>query len=141
MVRYLLDTNVISDVMRPVPNEGLIAWFAGVAEVQLYLSTMTIAEISQGIHLLPQGKRRERLEAWSRVDIRDRYQERILAIDSAVALACGELAGIARRRGQVLGIADGFIAATALVHGLTLVSRNIRDFTGLEVELVNPFTA
>ncbi len=139
MSGFLLDTNCISELVRPHPEPRVIEWFEAADEEALYLSVLTLGEIRKGVAGLIQGRRRTRLEMWLEIDLRARFAGRILPIDSAIADRWGWLAAEARRNGTPIPIIDGLLAATALHHGLTLVSRNARDFEQAQVPLLNPW--
>ena len=139
MSGFLLDTNCVSELVRVQPEPRVIEWFDAADETLLYLSVLTLGEIRKGLAVLPQSKRRTRLESWLEVELQTRFSGRILAIDEAVADRWGLLAARARRRGTPLGIIDGLLAATAVHHNLTVVSRNVSDFTIAQVPVVNPW--
>jgi toxin FitB len=136
---FLLDTNVLSEWVKPRPDPKVVAWLEAADEDRLYLSVATLGEIRRGIELLKPGKRREQLDVWLLADLRDRFEGRILAIDERVAEAWGRIMARAQRQGIGLSAMDPFFAATAEVHRLTLVTRNIRDFTALGVRLLSPW--
>ena len=138
---YLLDTNVVAEWVKPDPAPSVVEWLSGVDEEEAFLSVVSIAELRRGIDLLEAGRRRQRLEKWLSEDLRDRFHGRILAIDILVADAWGRLTARSSRAGRTVGTMDGFVAATAAAHGLTLVTRNVRDFEHLEVEVFNPWGA
>lgn len=138
-MRYLLDTNVVSEGMKPFPDSAVANWILNVDEELLALSVVTIAEIRSGIVRLPAGKRRQALESWLDEGVRDRFRGRILGIDEAVAETCGRLLGQHHLTLHVRRIMDIWLAAIALTHGLTLVTRNVKDFQELGVRLVNPW--
>jgi toxin FitB len=102
------------------------------------LSILTLGEIRKGIASLPRSKRRTQLEIWLEFELQARFAGRILAIDTAIADRWGLLSAAAKRTGRPLSAVDGLLAATALHHNLTIVSRNIRDFTGAHVPIMNP---
>jgi toxin FitB len=139
MSGYLLDTNCISELVRVKPNPGVLAWIEAADETLLYLSVLTLGEIRKGLALLPQGRRRTHLEAWLEVELTARFASRILAIDTAIADRWGLLAANAQNAGKPLSIIDGLLAATALHHNLTVVSRNLSDFTHTQVQVVDPW--
>jgi predicted nucleic acid-binding protein len=141
MSGYLLDTNCISELARKQPEPRVIAWFESVDEDLLHLSVLTIGEIRRGIALLAQSARRTRLESWLDVEVRTRFAQRILPIDSAVADRWGVLNARAESKGRPLSTADGLLAATAIQHDLTLVSRNEADFAAVAVVVLNPWKA
>ena len=136
---YLLDTNVVSEWVKPEPAPSVVEWLSGVDEEETFLSVVSLAELRRGVDLLGAGRRRQRLEKWLSEDLADRFHGRILAIDIAVADAWGRLTARASRAGRTLGTMDGFVAATAAAHGLTLVTRNVRDFERLGVDVFNPW--
>jgi toxin FitB len=139
MSGYLLDTNCISEVVRITPEPRVMAWMDAADESLLYLSVLTLGEIRKGLAALAQGKRRTQLETWLDVELRARFSGKILSIDSNVADRWGLLAATAKRAGKALSVIDGLLAATALHHNLTLVSRNISDFAHLHVPVLNPW--
>jgi len=139
MTGFLLDTNCISEVVRLKPNPCVTAWIEAAEESLLYLSVLTLGEIRKGLAMLPQGKRRSRLETWLEVELQARFSGRILSIDAAVADRWGLIAAVAKSKGKPLSAIDGLLAATAIHHNLTVVSRNVGDFTSTEVQVVNPW--
>ncbi len=139
MSGYLLDTNCISELVRADPEPRVAAWIASADESLLYLSVLTFGEIRKGIAALPQSKRRTQLETWLDVELRARFSGRILSVDSHVADRWGTLAAAAKRAGKPLSVVDGLLAATALHHNLTIVSRNASDFAALPVLILNPW--
>ena len=141
MSGFLLDTNCISELVRPNPEPRVMEWMDAADEALLYLSVLTLGEIRKGIAGLAQGKRRTHLETWLEVDLQARFSGRILAIDFMIADRWGLLAAESKRKGKTLSVIDGLLAATALHHNLTVVSRNGRDFTAAEVQALNPWEA
>jgi predicted nucleic acid-binding protein len=123
MSGFLLDTNVISELVKARPDPGVTQWIEATDEILLYLSVLTLGEIRKGISSLPDAKRRTALEAWLDRDLALRFSNRILAIDQAVADRWGRLAGSAAARRSPLPVIDGLLAATALHYDLTLVTR------------------
>ena len=136
---HLLDTCVVSELSRPRPNPGVVAWMSEVDVASLYLSAITIAEIRRGSLRLPAGKRRTILADWSE-RLRRSFAGRVLPIDESVALRWAEIAARAEQSGRPGSFADGLIAATALDRGLMLVTRNVPDFEPFSVSLLNPWT-
>jgi len=139
VIGFLLDTNVISEAVRAEPDSSVSTWMDEIDEDLMYLSVLTLGEIRQGIARLAQGTRRLRLERWLDVEVRARFSGRILPINEEIAERWGSLMTEARRVGKSLGVVDGLLAATALEHGLTLATRNIKDFARLGVSLSNPW--
>jgi toxin FitB len=140
-VRYLLDTNVISEWTRPRPDPAVVPWLDVADEDTLYLSGLAFAEIRLGIELLPRGRKRARLSAWLDGALAARFEGRIIGIERDIAEAWAAIVARGRARGATPPILDAFMAATALVHQLTLVTRNERDLTGLDVPIVDPWRA
>jgi predicted nucleic acid-binding protein len=138
-VNLLLDTNVLSEVQRPAPSPRVLAWLDTIDEDRAFISVASIAELRRGIALLEDGRRRTALAAWLAHDLPTRFAERVLPIDNAVAEHWGNLIAQSRRSGVALSVMDGFFAATALTHGLTLVTRNVRDFAAFGIPLINPW--
>ncbi|MEO6012381.1 MAG: type II toxin-antitoxin system VapC family toxin [Devosia sp.] len=139
-MRLLLDTNVLSEVTKPAPVAHVMEWLNGLDEDRAFISVVSIAEIRRGIALMDYGRKREALAEWLSTDLAQRFEHRLLAVDEAVALAWGDLMGLAKRSGRDLSSMDGLIAATAIAHNLVLATRNTKDFDGFGVELFNPWT-
>jgi len=136
---YLLDTNVISELVKPRPDASVVSWLSEVDEDRVFLSVMVLAEIRRGVELMPAGGRRDRLADWLEDELPARFAGRVLAIDQRVADAWGAVMAQAQKAGVPLSTANGFFAATAEVHRLTLVTSNTRDFQRAGVSLVNPW--
>jgi len=138
-VKFLLDTNVVSEWVKPQPSQNVVEWLAGADEDELFLSVITFAEIRRGVELLPAGRRRARLGRWLTEELPLRFEQRVLLIDQPVSANWGVVMARAQRAGFALGTMDGFVAATAETHGLTLVTRNLSDFRALGLELFDPW--
>jgi predicted nucleic acid-binding protein len=138
-VSFLLDTNVVSEWIKPRPNPGVVAWIADVDEDRVFLSVVTLAELRYGIERLAPGQRRTRLGDWLEDELPLRFEGRILNIHPAVADTCGRLVARAETMGRPAEAMDAFIAATAEVHGLTVVTRNTSDFQSLSKDVLNPW--
>lgn len=141
MSGFLLDTNCISELVRNRPEPRVLDWVKSADESLLYLSVLTLGEIRKGVARLPAGKRQTRLEMWLELDLQTRFSGRILPIDALIADRWGLMAAEAKRKGWALSAIDGLLAATALHHNLTIVSRNISDFTNTRVPTLNPWEA
>ena len=133
-----MDTNALSELRRRTPDANVAAWFARRPPTTLYLSVLTLGEIRKGVEGAPEPARRQTLTDWLEVDLPLFFTGRILGIDAAVADRWGRLIAAA---GRPLPAIDSLLAATALVHDLVLVTRNTRDFTGLPVQVFNPWQA
>ncbi len=140
MSAYLLDTNCISELVKARPEPQVLDWIGSVDETLLYLSVLTLGDIRKGLANLEPGKRRTQYEAWLEIDLRNRFNRRILGVDAAVADHWGALTVEAKRRGETVPVIVGLLAATALQHNLTVVSRNSSDFTRADVAVFNPWS-
>ncbi len=136
---FLLDTNVVSEWTRPKPNPGVVAFLSEEDEETLFLSVVSLAELRRGVDRLAHGQRRLRLDQWLREDLPARFGERLLGIDAVVADAWGRIIARRERAGHPMGVMDGWIAAIAEVHGLTLVTRNVADFAGTVERILDPW--
>jgi len=134
----LLDTCVLSELARPEPDAGVLAWLDTIHDDALRLSVLTLGEIKKGADLLDAGPRRARVEAWLG-ELRATFADRILPVDEAVALHWGAISAATRRSGRVRPPIDSLLAATALAHQLKLATRNVSDFEGIGVAIVNPW--
>jgi predicted nucleic acid-binding protein len=135
-VSFLLDTCTLSELTRPRPRPQVFAWFEVQDAAALYLSVLTVGEIEKGIAALPRGRKKTTLTGWL-ATLRSTYAERILPIDDAVAAIWGRTAARVERLGRALGVVDGLIAATAIRHGFTVVTRNVADFDGTGAAILN----
>ncbi len=139
-MNFLLDTNVVSEWVKPHPNAGVVAWLAEADEDRIFVSVMTLAELRYGIERLAAGHRRRRLDEWLRNELPLRFEGRVLSLDVAVADAWGKVVAHRQVLGRPMSVADAFIAATAEVHGLALVTRNASDFEPTVKAIINPWT-
>jgi predicted nucleic acid-binding protein len=137
---FLADTNVVSEWVKPRPNPGVVAWLADTNEDQVFLSVVTLTELRYGIERIPMGQRQKRLRAWLENELAMRFEGRILTIDTAIADACGKLVAKSEAAGRPIEAMDAFLAATAEVHQLTLVTRNTAHFYPIVKALLNPWT-
>ena len=133
---YLLDTNVVSELVRVKPNNKVVKWFETVPDEALHLSVLSLGEVRKGVEKLKASRRRERLRVWLEQDLVEWFGPRLLPVDHAVADRWGIL--LARIERPVPAI-DSLLAATALHHGLRLVTRNIEDFQVTGLEVINPW--
>jgi len=138
-VRLLLDTNVLSEVTKPSPDANVLGWLDRLDEDRTFISVVSIAEIRRGVALMDEGRRRDSLTEWLARELPQRFEQRVLPVDEAVALAWGDLMGVAKRRGRGLSSMDGLIGATAIAQSLTLATRNVKDFDGFGIDLYNPW--
>lgn len=139
-MRYLLDTSVLSEPVRPKPDAGVKRWFAEHEDASLYVSVLTLGEIHKGIVRLADQARRDALQNWLDSELTRRFHGRLLTVDADVAAEWGRMAGRAASQGSALPVIDGLLAATAAVHHLTVVTRNVRDFERCGVAVYNPWS-
>jgi toxin FitB len=137
--RFLLDTNIPSELTRSRPEPRLTAWLQATGDADLYVSVITLGEIHKGVTIVPDRSRRLQLQRWLDEELHPWFSGRILPVDEAVAERWGALDGQRQLQGAPLNTADGLIAATALEHDLTMVTRNVKDFAGLGVTILNPW--
>jgi predicted nucleic acid-binding protein len=140
-VKWLLDTCVISELVRPKPEPSVVEWVRHQQEEHLFLSVLTLGELCKGIQRLPDSHKRVHLENWLDRDLKVRFAGRWLAVDEEVAERWGLVTADAVRRGQGVPVLDGLIAATALVHGMTVVTRNTADIRSTGALFLNPWEA
>jgi predicted nucleic acid-binding protein len=138
-VTFLLDTNVVSEWVKPRPDPRVVAWLSTANEDDVYLSVCTLAELRFGIACLPAGKRRNLLDNWLREELVARFDGRVVPIDPAIADAWGVLHARARATGRSVDTMDGLIAATAHVHRMTVVTRDVSAFTAAGLSPFNPW--
>ena len=139
-MNFLLDTNVVSESMNPRPNPGVTTWLANVSEDSVHLSVVTLTELRYGIERLAQGTRRRRLDDWLQRDLLLRFEGRIVPVDMVVADACGRLVARSETAGHPIEPRDAFIAATAEVYDMTLVTRNASHFQPTIKSILSPWT-
>jgi predicted nucleic acid-binding protein len=137
---FLLDTNVVSKQIRPRRDPGVERFLAVVDESSVFLSVVTIGELRDGVERLRPGPKRDELDLWLAFAVPVRFNGRIVPISLEIAEVWGRLAARQHRTGYVMDTADGYIAATAFVHGLTVVTRNARDFEPLGISVLNPWS-
>ena len=138
-MNYVLDTNVISELILKQPNKKVVEWLDHLDPNRIYLSVITIGEIRKGIEKLPPSKRREAVKEWLEADLLLRFQGRILEITTDVMLIWGELTGRLEKEGRPITAIDSLIAAIAVQGDYCLVTRNERDFQHTGVRIINPW--
>lgn len=138
-MRYLLDTNAVSEPQRPRPDPGYMAWIGEREAEDLAISALAYGELARGVAVLPAGKRRSELSAWLAEGLTF-FGERILPVDVKVATVWADVWAANRRAGRVVGVVDELTAATALAHGLTVVTRNLDHFDESGCELLSPWS-
>ena len=135
----ILDTNVISELMKTRPHEHVNTWLDQQDALTLFTTSITIAEIIYGLSVLPIGHRRDYLETAFNQVITDAFKHRVLIFDESAARIYGQLMGQRKTSGHTLSVLDGQIAAIAKSHQMSLATRNTRDFIDCELNLINPF--
>ncbi len=137
-MRYLLDTNIISNIAKPAPSESLLVWMSAQEDETLFIASLTVAEIRRGVLDKPAGKRRDQLEAWfsGPEGPQALFAGRVLPFDETAALVWARLMADGKTRGRPRSALDAIIAAVAEAHGCTLVTDNEKDFH--DVRIVNP---
>lgn len=133
---YLVETCALSELVNRRPDPRVVDWFDAVPPEALFVSALTLGEIRKGVEKLPAGRRRERIGTWLEIELPDWFEDRILSIDAAVADEWGRLAAHSPR---TMPAVDALIAATALRHRLSIVTRNVADFAKSGVPVVNPW--
>ena len=140
-MNFLLDTNAVSEWMKPRPNPGVVTWLAEADEDRIFLSVVTLTELRYGAERLDHGRRRARLEEWLAGELLLRFEARILPITAGIADACGKIVARAEALGRRIEALDAFLAATAEIYSMTLVTPNTSDFMGISKSLLNPWTS
>lgn len=138
-MKYLLDTNFISELVKKEPNSGVLRWIDEHDEAFLFLSVITLGELQKGISKLGDKVRAERLQIWVDRDLTKRFNGRILHIDLDVMLTWGRIQGSSERAGFKLPVMDSLIAATAITHNLIVVTRNTSDLERCQALVYNPW--
>ncbi|WP_419926680.1 type II toxin-antitoxin system VapC family toxin [Candidatus Poriferisocius sp.] len=135
----VLDTNVVSELMRPLPNPAVEAWVADRAATTLFLSAVSGAELLYGIAIMPAGQRRDALETEVEAMLCEIFAGRVLPFDSDAARAYARIAASCRASGRPVSQSDGQIAAVARSRGMAVATRNIRQFEGMAVDIIDPW--
>ncbi len=137
----LLDTNVVSEVMKARPAEAFVTWLNGQHSEKLYVSSITIGEISYGLRILPDGKRRSGLRERFERFVALAFDQRVLAYDESAARIYGDLMGDRKELGLPMSVPDGQIAAIARLNHLAVATRNVVGFENCGIDVVNPFAS
>ena len=138
-MNYLLDTCVISEVVRKRPAPEVVSWLAAQDEDHLFISVLSLGEVHKGIARLDDPRRRRTLEAWVDGDLRRRFAGRVLHVDAGIAARWGRISGAAERAGRVIPVIDGLLVATAMENGLTLATRDTSHMEPAGADLLNPW--
>ena len=138
-MKYLLDTCVISEIIKPKPDENVTSWLESQKENSLYLSVLTFGEIEKGIEKASDQIRKQKLRLWVEDDLKKRFEGRIIPIDFSIAAEWGKIQGKAELLGKPMPTMDGLIAVSGLVRQCIVVTRNISDMEQSSAELFNPW--
>ena len=136
---FLLDTNVISELTRPRIEPKVQQWIAAKEFGTLFISVVSLGEMEKGFTTMTDLAKRARLETWLEQQLAELFRDQVLPITQAIAKRWGAFDGLRQMAGRPMAVADGMIAATAFEHGLTVVTRNDKDFQGLSVSILNPW--
>ena len=137
-MKFILDTNVLSELIKPEPDRNVLEWFNNCPEDKMYISSITLGEIETGISSLDPGKKQNQLMLWFG-SLQNSFKNRILTIDETTAIRWGEIRGSLKRKGINIPVIDGLIAATAITNSAGLVTRNTKDFDFPGMEILNPW--
>jgi predicted nucleic acid-binding protein len=137
----VLDTNVVSEPLKPEPDAGVLAWLDAQAPASLYLTSISVAELLAGVAALPAGRRRNRLTQRVAAQVLALFEDRILSFDLRAAHAFAGVQAGAQEVGNQIGFADAAIASIAAAHGFALATRNVRDFRGAGIEVIDPWAS
>ena len=138
-MNYLLDTCVISELIKPGENNKIVEWIQSKDEDSLFISVLTIGEIQKGISKLPDSRRKESLRTWVDNDLKKRFSGRILEISEKIATTWGEIQANSEKDGKKMPVIDSLIAATAIKNNLTVVTRNVKDIENSGCRSINPW--
>lgn len=136
---YLIDTCCISELVKKKPNPNVVKWFSDQDELSMFVSVITFGELRKGIEKLPGSKMKKKLNQWVKVDLNNRFKNRVLNINMEEANKWGEILAAAEKSGKSLPAIDSLIAATARVHDLSVVTRNTQDMEGSGADVINPW--
>lgn len=138
-MNYLLDTCLLSELRKPQPDAGVVAWISDIDESRLFVSILSLGEIQKGIARLKNGQRKNALQHWLEQELLSRFEGRVVPFDLDMALEWGLLSAACENDGRPAPVVDTLLAVTAIVRNLTLVTRNDKDFSGLPVKILNPW--
>ncbi|MCP3891205.1 MAG: type II toxin-antitoxin system VapC family toxin [Desulfobulbaceae bacterium] len=138
-MNYLLDTCVISELIKQSPSQKVVKWISKVVENKIFISVLTIGEIHKGIEKLPTSKKKNKLQQWVNYDLQERFENRIINFDLQTATVWGRIQAHSETLGKALPAIDEQIAATGISHNLTVVTRNTTDMEVSGVALLNPW--
>ncbi len=137
-MKFLLDTNVLSELIKLNPDKNVMDWFNNSPEENMYISSITLGEIETGIRSLDPGKKQNELMIWFG-SLQNSFKHKTYSVNSTEAIRWGELRGNLKRKGKTIPVIDGLIAATAITNNAVLVTRNIKDFNFPGIDVLNPW--
>ena len=137
-MKYLADTCVLSELLRKNPEPKVVRWMDE-RELMTHLSVLTLGELQKGVAKLPDSKRKEQIQTWIDRNLLERFDGRIIPVDSEIASTWGRITGEAESQGRKLPVIDSLIAATAVSRNLIVVTRNMQDLTGCGAHVINPW--
>ncbi|HPX62252.1 MAG TPA: type II toxin-antitoxin system VapC family toxin [Deltaproteobacteria bacterium] len=140
-MKYLLDTCLISELVKKKPDEGVVSWLDSSDEHALFLSVLTLGELQKGISKLQDCDRKNDLQLWVEQDLAERFSGRIIDLDLETAIVWGKLQGEAEQHGEKLPVMDSLIAATAIANSLIVVTRNVRGIGRCTAKIINPWSS
>lgn len=138
-MNYLLDTCLLSELRKPAPDAGVVAWVSDIDENRLFVSVLNLGEIQKGVAKLEKGRRKNALQHWLEHELLKRFEGRVLPLDLDMALEWGLLSAVTESQGRPAPVVDTLLAVTAIARNLTLVTRNDKDFSGFPVKILNPW--
>ena len=138
-MKYLLDTCVLSELIKPCPNPSVIEWVKNCDETSLFVSVLVIGEIQKGIAKLEESKKKSELQAWLDNELVKRFKDRILNINKKTSSIWGKLQGEVEKKGEIIPVIDALIGATAIEHNLIVVTRNVNDIERIGAKIYNPW--
>lgn len=139
-MKYLLDTCLISELIKAEPDKRVVDWVLMENETDFFVSVLTFGELHKGIEKLPESRKKEELRIWMENELKNRFQNRIIGVDIRVSTIWGKIQGIAEKKGRPMPAMDSLIAATGIAHELTVVTRNMPDMMESGVKLFNPWS-
>jgi predicted nucleic acid-binding protein len=138
-LKYLLDTNIISELINITPNKNVISLISTLNEDEIYLSAITIGEISFGIEKLKSTQKKKELQKWLNTDLLKRFKNKIIDVDTEIMILWGSLNNTLKITGRPMPVMDSLIGATCQAKNFVLITRNEKDFINLDIEIINPF--
>lgn len=138
-MKYLLDTCVISELIKKQPDPGVLTWISRIEESDLCISVLTIGELHKGVEKLPDSQKKSKLHEWISSDLEIRFGNRIIDIDLKISTIWGEILAVSEKKGRTMPVIDSLIAATGICYNLVVVTRNVKDMEISGVELLDPW--